>query len=244
MYKYDITAVINGHNEGMLALASLRSLLKCIKAAESSGIKIEVVAVLDNADPVTKEVFEEFSSCRTDFSVLSVRFGDPGFARNAAAAAAEGKWVAFLDADDLWGSDWLLETFKAAEADQRQVVWHPEVNVYFGVNPHLFIHIDMDNSQFNIAGLAFQNMWTALAFVSRDFLRTVPYTGTNIKEFIGYEDWSWNVDVISKGAIHKTVPGTAHAIRTKHISVVKATTAGKCVPQPSDYFKNLLNGKI
>lgn len=244
MHKYNITAVINGHNEGMLASSSLQSFLRCAQIAEDAGVKTELIAVLDNADSITKEVFEEFASRHTGLRVLCVEFGDSGFARNTAGAVAEGKWVAFLDGDDLWSGDWLVEAFKAAEAEKRQVVWHPEVNVYFGINPHLFIHMDMDNTQFDIATLASQNMWTALAFVSRDFLRQVPYTGTNIKEFIGYEDWSWNVDVISNGAIHKTVMGTAHAIRTKHTSLVKTTSAGKCIPRPSPYFKNLLIDRV
>jgi glycosyltransferase involved in cell wall biosynthesis len=37
-------------------------------------------------------------------------------ARNRGIAAAEGKWIALLDADDLWSRDHLVYLLKAAEA--------------------------------------------------------------------------------------------------------------------------------
>lgn len=181
-----------------MALSSLRSLARNADTARLAGLKVELIAILDKPDPLTLEVFQNFANLRTDIRVEVVDMGDLGFARNKAAALASGKWISFLDADDIWADRWLVEAFTAAENDPRQVVWHPEVNVYFGARAHLFLHGDMDEPQFNISTLAYTNLWTALAFVSAEFLRKTPYAGTNLKQNIGYEDWSWNIEVVNQ----------------------------------------------
>jgi glycosyltransferase involved in cell wall biosynthesis len=243
MHAFDITAVINGHNEGLLAPSSLRSMVSSAKTAGQNGITVEFLAILDKPDRLTLEVFEEFAQAIPQFRVVTVELGDLGYARNTGAQMAGGEWTAFLDADDIWSDNWLTVAYQAAEADKREVVWHPEVNVYFGVSPHIFVHADMDDPNFNLATLAYTNPWTSLSFVSTDFVRRVPYTGTHLREYIGYEDWSWNVDAIGQGAIHKTARGSAHAIRTKHTSLVKQTTAAGCIRRPSDFLRRHIQSR-
>lgn len=238
MSIFDITAVINGHAEDLLAYQSLQSLKKCAVVAESEGIKIELLAVLDRPSELTTAVFQQFASENPQLRVIVVDHGDLGYSRNSAAQDAKGKYIAFLDADDIWGEDWLVRAFAAAEADQRNIAWHPEVNVYFGVTPNLFLHMDMEDPRFHIANLVYANAWTSLCFVSTAFLRSVPYVGTRLKDHIGYEDWCWNIDVVDNGGLHKVVPKTAHAIRTRNVSLVKQTTAAGCIPRPSDLFRN------
>ena len=243
MTNFDITAVINGHSEGLLANASLNSLSRCADVAAASGLRVEMLAVLDRPTEVTLHVFESFAAKRADLRVVTVQHGDTGYARNTAANEARGKWIGFLDADDIWGANWLLEAYKAAEADPRNVAWHPEVNVYFGVTPHIFLHVDMEDPSFHLAHLAYTNAWTSLVFTSRQFLRAVPNTGTDLKNNIGYEDWRWNIDVVNNGGIHKIVPNTSHAIRTRHTSLVKQTSAAVCIPRPSDLFRNEIRSR-
>ena len=241
MHTFDVTAVINGHTEGLMALSSLRSLARNADTARLAGLKIELIAVLDKPDPLTLEIFESFANMRTDIRVEVVDMGDLGFARNKAAALASGKWISFLDADDIWADRWLVEAFTAAENDPRQVVWHPAVNVYFGARAHLFLHGDMDDPQFDISTLSYTNLWTALAFVSAEFLRQTPYARTDLKRNIGYEDWSWNIEVVNQGAIHKVVPGIAHAIRTKSVSLLSQTIAAGCIAHPTHFFRHVLD---
>lgn len=237
MNTFDITAVINGHAEGLMAHASLQSLKKCANIANAQGIRVELIAVLDNPNELTLDVFEEFARANPELNILKVAHGDLGYSRNSAAQQARGKYIAFLDADDIWGDDWLVKAFLAAEADRRDIAWHPEVNVYFGVTPNIFLHMDMEDPRFHIANLAYANAWTSLCFVSAAFLRAVPYAGTRLRDHIGYEDWCWNIDVVDNGGLHKVVPKTAHAIRTRSVSLVKQTTAAGCIPRPSDFFR-------
>lgn len=240
MAAYDITAVINGHTEGLVAQASLQSLSKCADIATSSGVSVELLAILDKPDEITREVFDEFARSRPDLRIKIVQHGDLGFSRNTAVAEAQGRWIGFLDADDIWGGNWLVRAHAAAEADSRKVAWHPEVNAYFGVTPNIFLHVDMEDKAFHIADLTYTNLWTSLCFTAADFLRSVPYAGTDLKNNLGYEDWCWNIDFINNGGIHKIVPDTAHAIRTRNVSLVKQTSAAGCIPRPSELFRNII----
>lgn len=243
MATYDISAVINGHAEGLLAQTSLRSLAKAADTATAAGLRVELLAMLDNPTELTRDVFEAFADARQDLKIQVVHHADLGFSRNTAAEMANGKWIAFLDADDIWCTQWLVRAHAAAESDPRKVAWHPEVNAYFGVTANILLHVDMEDPAFRVADLAHTNLWTSLCFTSRDFLRSVPYAGTNLKDSIGYEDWSWNIAVIDNGGIHKVVPDTAHAVRTRSVSLVKQTAAAGCIPKPSDLFRNIIRSK-
>lgn len=243
MSDFDITAVINGHHEGLLAYPSLKSLGESVTQAQQRGVKVQVIAVLDRPDKLTTEVFKSYAR-GFPVQIITVDYGDLGLSRNAAVNASKAKWIAFLDADDIWGSNWLWAAYQSAEREPRTVVWHPEVNVYFGDSPHLFLHVDMDNAEYDQLRLAYTNYWTALCFVEKDVAVRIPYSETRIDNQIGYEDWSWNMEIIAHGALHKVVPQTAHAIRMKNLSLVKRTSGAGCLPRPSDLFRQMLAGRV
>ncbi len=221
-----------------MAKPSLLSLSQNVMMAENSGRSVEAILVLDRPDDGTLELFSEFAAEHSWARLLAVDFGDLGLARNAGVDASAGEWIAFLDADDLWGANWLVSALKTARMDTRMVVWHPELNVYFGHDPHVYQHIDMEDPDFTLSSLALSNCWTALCFAKRDMLIRIPYRMTEISKQIGYEDWSWHLETISHGVIHKIVPGTGHVIRRKRASLVAETNSARCMPRPSDLFCN------
>lgn len=230
--------MLNAHREGLIAKPSLESLKRNVARAQDAGFEVEVLVILDRADRLTRDVVE--SQSEKDFRLIETSFGDPGKARNFAVEGAQGTYVAFLDADDLWGETWLVSAARSAASRQDPVVWHPEVCVYFGAAKHVFCHIDMEDDTFRPAGLAIENYWTALSFSARDIYLQNPYPGTDLTSGFGFEDWAWNMETISRGVIHKIVPGTGHVIRRKTESVSTATVRVQGVTRPNAYIRQFL----
>ena len=206
--------------------------------AKTAGFTVEVLVVLDKADRLTRDVVE--SGRAGDFQVVETDFGDPGEARNFAVDAASGSYIAFLDADDLWGEAWLASAAQIAATRSDPVVWHPEVCIYFGAVKHVFRHVDMEEASFRAAGLAIENYWTALSFAAREIYLHHRYPSTDLELGFGFEDWAWNMETIDAGVLHKIVPGTGHVIRRKSASVSTATVRAQGVTRPNSYIRRFL----
>jgi glycosyltransferase involved in cell wall biosynthesis len=239
MNKFQISIVINAHREGLIALPSFRSASRAKALAESHGITVEMIVIIDKGDDLTKEITAGWTE--SNLSVIYVNNGDSGLSRNDGVAVAHGEWIAFLDADDLWAETWLINGFAAAIKDNRKIVWHPEINLYFGRHPHIYRHVDMESKEFQLSSLLINNHWTALCMTTRKLLLETPYPMTNLEEQIGHEDWGWNLETIANGALHKVVPGTGHAIRQKlQNSLLGQANAVGVLPRPTNLFRQFI----
>ena len=235
----DVSVIINGHREGLLAAPSIRSAALARAAAEKAGIAVETICVLDQPDPDTVEQFR--SAADDGATIIEIQRGDLGLARNAGVSATSGNWIAFLDADDLWSETWIRDAFTSAQREKsKAAVWHPELSVLFGDVEELFFHPDMEDPRFDIAGLAVTNYWTALCFASRQVLLEVPYRMSDLGRGIGFEDWGWNVQVIAHGLLHKVVPGSVHAVRKKADGLNRRAIEANALPYLSSFYRDIL----
>jgi len=243
MFKVDVTAVVNAHREGLLLKPTLDSVRRCFESAREKNLAVELLVAMDRSDELTKEVAQRCIADIENAKIIPMDYGDVGHCRNQAALLAKGEYIAFLDGDDLWGKSWIVKALEMARSDPRELVLHPELNVYFGHDPHVFVHIDSESEAFDLAGLALVNYWTSLCFVRQGFLVENPYPETDLLAQMGYEDWGWNLKAISAGATHKCVSGTGHAIRMKRVSLVRQTSSAGCIAEPSDIFSDALKKK-
>lgn len=228
---FDVTVVVNAHREGLLVHTCVRSVAAAIEAAEAVGVTCELSVVLDNPDETTRD-FVRGHRLLTQARIMETNFGDLAAARNLGAETARGRFVAYVDADDLWCRDWLAKAHAAAIAFDRPAIWHPERNLIFGaVDPYYFVHMDMEDPEFDIDWLRIENYWTALSFGLRSIYLDHPYHPNRIDEGFGYEDWGWNIRTIAVGLIHKTVPSTMHFIRRKSSgSLLELTRKSDALP--------------
>ncbi|MBR0672668.1 glycosyltransferase family A protein [Neoroseomonas soli] len=227
----DITVTVILHREGPLALPALSSMHDLVMRARAAGLAVEARAVLDRPDDLTRRM----AATRGNWldAVQEVSVGDLGLARNAGVAAAHGRFLAFLDGDDLWGEDWLHLAHRAATAANAppEAIWHPQSLYYFvegdfdrhsthemphaaAQSFHMWHHAS-DTPGFDRDVLFLNNIWTANVFARREIHERHPYTAVDRSRGFGVEDWSWHMETLWDGLGHFVVPDTVHLIRVK-----------------------------
>jgi hypothetical protein len=228
---FDLTATIIFHREGAFALPALSSMAELVSAAREAGIRVEARAVLDNADDLTRRLVASRGAWLDD--VEEVSFGDLGLSRNKGSQSANGEFLAFLDGDDLWGSEWLRLAYAAAtDSDSpTNAIWHPESLFFFNRNDFdrhsvtqkprydaqsffLFYHPSTDTDLF-LNTLLLENTWSANVFARRSLHLRYPYKAIDKKGGFGIEDWSWNIETVWADIPHRVVSDTVHIIRVK-----------------------------
>ena len=80
----------------------------------------EIIVADDGSTDNTKEILERYEGIRC----LYLEHGGIATTRNAALKAAKGKWIAFLDSDDLWKEDKLQK-----QVDYLQA--HPDCRIVY-----------------------------------------------------------------------------------------------------------------
>lgn len=93
-----VSVVMPSYNRESLIEASVRSVL------EQTAGDLELLVVDDGSTDGTAHVIRRLAEedRRVRFSLLERNSGDPAVPRNVALRSAGGKYVAFLDSDDLW----------------------------------------------------------------------------------------------------------------------------------------------
>jgi glycosyltransferase involved in cell wall biosynthesis len=103
-------------------------------AMSQEAVQVEVVVVDDGSSDGTALWLTEHYDPRLRVIRHSTRRGVSA-ARNSGIRAARGRWIAFLDDDDVWAPDKLQSQLSAATAEGRDWVYTGDVHVDEGLQP-------------------------------------------------------------------------------------------------------------
>jgi glycosyltransferase involved in cell wall biosynthesis len=226
----DITAILTAHREAVLAGPSLLSFEAAVAVAVRSGLSVESLIILDRPDRSTLLQFTDSAS--RGHRLIMIDDGDPGLARNAGAREALGKYISFLDADDLWSANWLTAAHRFC-VERKDVVAHSECNIVFGDIRKLWWHADSEGDAFDAGVLRVANYWDAMSFAARDIYAAHPFIANDLRLGYGHEDWHWNCVTLAAGIAHRPVRGTVHFKRRRGGSQSALCHDNDVIPWPN-----------
>ena len=207
MKRVDLSAVVTMHNEGIVAYKTMRSVFEALERVQDVGYTYEVILHIDNGDEKTKEFVSRYKDKQNVF-IYENNFGDLGSSRNFAAQKANGKYVSFLDGDDLISDNWYLESIKLLEASKEDIVVCPEAVLTFGVGQANVLTIQKDSFDKvrDTIILLGENRWGSVVTAKKEVFAKVPY------HVLGhgycYEDYVFNIETTDKGIKHKIAKET------------------------------------
>jgi Glycosyl transferase family 2 len=207
MSGFDITVAITAHAESLEAGPALRSAEAAIAAVEARGATVERLIGFDCAEARTLAFFDHPSL--SQWKHLRFTFADQGATRNALAKAAKGRYLAFLDADDMFSENWLLRAYERLESSvgSKRIV-HPELIWQFDGADTVYTQPSQDSPFFTPHHFAIQNYYDALCMGPTQAWREVKFPGRDIATGYAYEDWQWSVETMAAGWQHVAEPDT------------------------------------
>jgi len=221
MNEADISVAVTAHSETVVAGPTMHSAEMAIRAAEAEGLRIERLIGLDAASDACREFFMQPAFSEWKVELLDNR--DLGASRNDLAMRAKGRWIAFLDADDLFSYNWLLlgvERLRLAEKVGERVIVHPEMNWFFDGAASLLVNPAQHDPLFTPIYFYIGNYYDSLCIAPRKLHVEIPYVRRDVKNGIGFEDWRWNIETASAGWRHVIAEDTILFKRRQDSSLV------------------------
>lgn len=213
--KCDVSVCITLHKENSLAQRTLINVDHQIKYAQSRGVAVEVLLHLDRPNSTTRRLARGFNSFSCMVHTYENSFGDPGLSRNFLIKKANGKYLAFIDADDYFTQDWLWLAWQRAKKVKKPSVFSPEKCIYFNEDGIQLIHRLWQSNDLNFysANAIVSNPILSANFVHNEIYKSIKYRPNS--QHYGYEDWRWNLDILAAGYKILTVPKTIFFYRLK-----------------------------
>ncbi|MBR0403205.1 glycosyltransferase [Candidatus Saccharibacteria bacterium] len=219
MRKCDLTIGVTAHNEGILAHKTMLSIFEAAKLLDQHKITYEILVHIDKGDKLTKDNFKVYNN--SHLRIIEGDFGDLGLSRNRLASMAKGKYLAFLDADDLVSSNWYYDAYQKLIKSKKPILVHPAYNLTFGrgITNQVLWYVHGTHSYTTDAFLSVGvNCWTSCVMGATSTFLDHPYPAT--AHGYGNEDWFFNTEALSYGILHLTVPNAVHFYRQRPNSLL------------------------
>lgn len=228
--KIDISLIVTAHNETIVTGMSMTAANASVEAAERAGYSVERIIVLDAATERTRASLSH--PAYADWRVIELAERDLGRARNRVVRRARGKYIAFLDADDLFSENWLTEgavVLDAAASAGEQVIAHPEINWFFDDDRAILAVTPQDSPIFSPALFYFENYYDSLCMAPRHAHLDLPYVSRDIPNGLSYQDYQFAIETVAAGWQHRTALNTIIFKRRRDSSLATESRDRKSV---------------
>jgi glycosyltransferase involved in cell wall biosynthesis len=188
------------------------------------------VIALDCATPQTRAWFCQ--PALSHWRVLDLDKGDLGRARNHVVPLTRGRFIAFLDADDLFSPNWLCEGVKRLQALSDQgirAIVHPELNWLFDGAQGVFCKPDQDDPLFVPQYFYFMNYYDSLCLAPREAHLQHPYVHRDIPAGLSFQDWQFAIETMAAGWRHVSAKDTSIFKRRRDASLVTESRARRAL---------------
>jgi hypothetical protein len=217
----DLTLVVTAHSETFVSGPTMASADRAVAAARDAGYTVQTIIALDRATDDTTEYFHQDDFDHWERWELNE--GDLGRVRNALVPRTDGRYIAYLDADDLFGENWLvkgLDHLEAARERGERAIAHPEVILTFDGAVGLHQNVDQRSPLFTPYFLYVRNAYDSLCMSPREAHLNVPYMHRDIARGLSWQDWQFAIETMSRGWERVVVPDTIIFKRRRDFSLM------------------------
>jgi glycosyltransferase involved in cell wall biosynthesis len=112
----DLTVIIPAYNTQTF-------IAECVASVQAqTGASLQIVCIDDGSTDATPEILDALAAQDERIEVVHQENGGLSVARNVGLDRATGRYVCFLDSDDLWRIDGIAEAIRMADADAVDVL--------------------------------------------------------------------------------------------------------------------------
>jgi hypothetical protein len=224
----DLTVVVTAHDETAVCGPTMRAADLAVEAARARGFSVQTIIGLDAPTEDTSAYFHQPHFDHWERRVLQER--ELGRVRNALVPECEGRYIAFLDADDLFSENWLAEgvaTLDAAAERGARAIAHPELNVVFDGTKVIHVNIDQTSPLFTPHYLYFRHYYDSLCMAPREAHLEIPYVIRDVPNGLSYQDFQFTIESLEAGWQHVVVRDTIIFKRRRDVSLVTESNLRK-----------------
>lgn len=226
----DLTVVVTAHDETTVCGPSMRAADVAVEAARAKGFAVQTIVALDAPTDATAAYFRQSRFNHWERRTFQER--ELGRVRNALLSEIDGRYVAFLDADDLFSENWLADaaqTLQAASERGVQAIAHPELNVIFDGQQSVMLNIDQRSPLFTPHYLYFRHYYDSLGMAPREAHLDCPFVTRDIPNGLSYQDFQFTIESMAAGWQHIVVPDTVIFKRRRDVSLVTQSNYRKSI---------------
>jgi glycosyltransferase involved in cell wall biosynthesis len=226
----DLTVIVTAHDETAVCGPTMRAADLAVEVARARGYTVQTIICLDAPTEDTSTYFRQPHFDHWQRRVMNER--ELGRVRNALVPECDGRYIAFLDADDLFSENWLAEgvaALDAAAGRSERAIAHPELNVIFDGAKSVLLNIDQTSPLFTPHYLYFRHYYDSLCMAPREAHLECPYVTRDVPNGLSYQDFQFTIETLGAGWRHVVVKDTIIFKRRRDFSLVTESNSRKSV---------------